>query len=98
MGDSDDAIQAEEEDAQSVRGGRGSDDNSRSADPAPAGLNTADVPGVAAGAPGGAVLGSPGPGGGGGVPGDADLGGDGDLGGDENPLAPKTAGGADSGG
>lgn len=98
MGDTDDAIQSDEESAQAVRGGRGSDDTNRSDDPAPAGLNDADVPGAAAGAPGGAVLGSPGPGGGGGVPGDADLGGDGDLGGDENPLATKTAGGKDSGG
>lgn len=70
----------------------------RSGDPEPAGLHEADVPGAAMGSPGGAVLGSPGPGGGGGIPGDADLGGDGDLGGDENPLATKTAGGEDSGG
>ncbi len=70
----------------------------RSGDPQPAGLNNADVPGAAMGSPGGAVLGSPGPGGGGGIPGDADLGGDGDLGGDEDPLRTHTAGGENSGG
>lgn len=56
----------------------------------------ADTPGIAADAPGGAVVGEFGLSRG--LPGDADLGGDGDLGGGEDPLKTQVAGAVDAGG